>query len=185
MFLKEKGCFSKFSTEKMFPKCFGSYFVRINWYFEYRIRILCIFLLWEHISNIVRHFRQTKSILCTRSVNNFRTNYLLVICWGLLVLNGPLNGPEWSPFDLFYWNFEIWNLEFVRVKFCKIGILEFWIVDVWDDDILIFGCFRKCISIVFKSKIWKFRKSVYIRFGNFGFINIGYIELYLNLYLNK
>ena len=57
----------------------------INCYFEYRIRILCIFFVYGNMfKRYFRHFLN-KIENVTRSVNNVRTNYL----GEFGVLNGP------------------------------------------------------------------------------------------------
>ena len=49
-------------------------FCTINHYFEFGIRILCIFLyIGSYFKDIFELFLET----CPRSVNNFRTNYFL------------------------------------------------------------------------------------------------------------
>ena len=66
----------------------------INCYFEYRIRILCIWLymrtwfkmiFWDFFrknsKNVSKKFKK-----CPRSVNNFRTDNFARYCFGILVL---------------------------------------------------------------------------------------------------
>ena len=73
---------------KMF--CHLGVFCTINLYFEYGIRILCIFCTYEHILKIFPTCFDNKIETNPRSVNNSRTNYLFDMFWDF--------GPKWSPY---------------------------------------------------------------------------------------
>ena len=66
-------------------KCFSVFgvFCTINWYFEYDIRIMCLFLYIWSWTNVI--FEKMFG-----SVNNFRTTFFSGICLRWLVVNGPL-----------------------------------------------------------------------------------------------
>ena len=76
-------CFSKFSKNRNVRMCFGivCVFCIINWYVEYDIRILCLFLYiwswnkWDFLKN--------------KNVPEVWTTFVRTI-WGIL-------GPKWSP----------------------------------------------------------------------------------------
>ena len=65
-------------------------FCTINCYFEYGIQICVFFCVWEHnlkilLNSCFKHFQN-----CPRSVNNFRTNYCLILF--------EICRPKWSPY---------------------------------------------------------------------------------------
>ena len=70
-------------------------FCTINCYFEYRNRILCIFLyMGTYFKDIFEHFSTPKSIFLDPQIDNFPTsvtNFRIEDLLGFLVLTGPLN----------------------------------------------------------------------------------------------
>ena len=64
----------------------------INCYFEYGIRIRCIFCIYEHNMNIIFDIFRKNLENFPRSVNNYRTKYLFEILGGLLVPPHPIPG---------------------------------------------------------------------------------------------